>query len=98
DIDAAACYYGVGIEKRLREADALVTPLLLHIAEEDQFTPMAAQSLIIEALKNRSLVELFTYPGCDHAFARPGGEHYNAEEAARAETRTLAFLRGRLTR
>ncbi|HEY5289630.1 MAG TPA: dienelactone hydrolase family protein, partial [Caulobacteraceae bacterium] len=54
DIDAAACYYGVGIEKRLREDDALVTPLLLHIAEEDSFTPKAAQSLIIEALKNRS--------------------------------------------
>ncbi|MGH7022587.1 MAG: dienelactone hydrolase family protein [Caulobacteraceae bacterium] len=98
DIDAAVGYYGVGIEQRLREADALVTPLLLHIAEEDRFVPKAAQSMIIEALKNRSLVELFTYPGCDHAFARPGGEHYDEEAATRAETRTLAFLRARLAR
>lgn len=98
DIDAAVCYYGVGIEQRLREADALVTPLLLHIAEEDQFVPRAAQSLIIEALKNRSLAEIHAYPGRDHAFARPGGEHYNEADAAQAMARTLTFLRGRLAR
>lgn len=98
DIDAAVCYYGVGIEQRLREADALVTPILIHIAEEDRFVPKAAQSLIIEALKNRSLAEIYTYPGRDHAFARPGGEHYDDVDAARAMSRTLSFLRGRLTR
>ena len=98
DIDAAVCYYGVGIEQRLREADALVTPVLLHIAEEDRFVPKAAQSMIIEALKNRSLAEIFTYPGRDHAFARPGGEHYDEADALRAMSRTLTFLRGRLTR
>ena len=98
DIDAAACYYGVGIEQRLREADALVTPVLLHIAEEDRFVPKAAQTLIIEALKNRSLAEIYTYPGRDHAFARLGGEHYDAADAARAIVRTLTFLRGRLAR
>lgn len=98
DIDAAVCYYGVGIEQRLREADALVTPVLLHIAEEDRFVPKAAQSMIIEALKNRSLAEIFTYPGRDHAFARPGGEHYDEADASRAMSRTLTFLRGRLTR
>lgn len=98
DIDAAVAYYGVGIDQRLREADTLVTPILLHIAEEDQFVPKAAQSLIIEALKNRSLAEIYTYPGRDHAFARPGGQHYDADDAARAEARTLAFFRGRLVR
>jgi carboxymethylenebutenolidase len=98
DIDAAVCYYGVGIEQRLREADALVTPVLLHIAEEDHFVPKAAQSLIIEALKNRSLAEIYTYPGRDHAFARVGGEHYDEADAARAMSRTLTFLEGRLAR
>lgn len=98
DIDAAVCYYGVGIEQRLREADALVTPVLLHIAEEDRFVSKAAQSLIIEALRNRSLAEIYTYPGRDHAFARPGGEHYDEVDAAHAMSRSLSFLRGRLTR
>jgi len=98
DIDAAACYYGVGIEQRIREADALVTPVMLHIAEEDQFVSKAAQKTIIDALKNRSLAELFTYPGCGHAFARQGGDHYNAEEAAKANARTLSFFHAHLVR
>jgi len=92
DIDAAVGYYGVGIDQRIREADALVTPLLLHIAEEDGFVPKPAQAIIIEALKNRSIAEIFTYPGRDHAFARPGGEHYDAAAAATALSRTLTFL------
>jgi carboxymethylenebutenolidase len=98
DIDAAACYYGVGIDQRIREADALVTPLMLHIAEEDQFVSKAAQKTIIDALKNRSLAEMFTYPGCDHAFAREGGAHFNTEEAAKAWTRTLSFFHAHLVR
>jgi carboxymethylenebutenolidase len=98
DIDAAVGYYGVGIDQRIREADALVTPLLLHIAEEDGFVAKPAQQIIIEALKNRSIAEIFTYPGRDHAFARPGGEHYDAADAARAMSRTLTFLNTRLAR
>jgi carboxymethylenebutenolidase len=91
-------YYGVGIDQRIREADTLVTPLLLHIAEEDGFVAKPAQAIIIEALKNRSIAEIFTYPGRDHAFARPGGEHFDAADAARAMGRTLTFLNGRLAR
>jgi carboxymethylenebutenolidase len=98
DIDAAVGYYGVGIEKRLSEAEALVTPLMLHIAGEDAFTPKPAQALIVDALKNRSLAEIYVYPGRDHAFARPGGEHYDKADADLANARTLRFLHGRLTR
>lgn len=98
DIDAAVSYYGVGIDQRIREADALVTPILLHIAEEDEFVTKAAQATIIEALRNRSLAEIFTYPGRNHAFARAGGAHYDAADAAHAQSRTLTFLRGQLTR
>jgi carboxymethylenebutenolidase len=88
DADAAAGYYGVGIEKHVGEADKLADPLLLHIAEQDQFVPKEAQRLIIASLKNHPQVEIHTYPGCDHAFARPGGEHYNAAAAAKAHERT----------
>lgn len=98
DIDAAVGYYGVGIDQRIREADALVTPLMLHIPEEDGFVAKPAQAIIIEALRNRSIAEIFTYPGRDHAFARPGGEHYDAADAARAMSRTLTFLNARLAR
>jgi carboxymethylenebutenolidase len=93
DIDAAVGYYGVGIEKHVGEADKLADPLLLHIAEEDQFVPKEAQKLIIASLKNHPQVEIFTYPGRDHAFARKGGEHYDAGDAATAWERTLALFK-----
>jgi carboxymethylenebutenolidase len=93
DCDASAAYYGVGIERYTAEADKLVSPLLLHIAEEDQFTPKPARDLILAALKNHPQIEIHTYPGRDHAFARPGGEHYDAADAALAEGRTLAFFK-----
>jgi carboxymethylenebutenolidase len=92
DADAAVGYYGVGIEKHVGEADKLADPLLLHIAEEDQFVPKEAQKLIVASLKNHPQVEICTYPGRDHAFARPGGEHYDAGDAAKANARTLALF------
>jgi carboxymethylenebutenolidase len=93
DADACVGYYGVGIENRLAEADKLAAPLMLHIAEEDQFVPKPAQAMIVAALKNHPHVTLHTYPGRDHAFARKGGEHYDAADAATANARTLDFFR-----
>jgi carboxymethylenebutenolidase len=93
DVDAAVGYYGVGIESRLAEADKLAEPLMLHVAEEDQFVPKAAQAMIAAALKNHPHVQLYSYPGRDHAFARVGGEHYDAIDAAKANQRTLDFFR-----
>jgi len=93
DADASVAFYGVGIDKYLAEADKLAEPLMLHIAEEDQFVPKAAQAMIIAGLKNHPQVEIFTYPGRDHAFARRGGEHFDAADAALARDRSLAFFR-----
>src|SRR5512142_2211020 len=75
DADASVAYYGVGIENRLAEAEKLAGPLLMHIAEDDQFVPKPAQAMILAALKNHPQVTLYAYPGRDHAFAREGGEH-----------------------
>ena len=96
DSDAAVSYYGVGIEKHLGEAEKLNDPLLMHIAEEDQFVPKEAQALIIASLKNHPQIEIHTYPGRDHAFARKGGEHYDAADAEKAGARTLAFFKKHL--
>jgi carboxymethylenebutenolidase len=96
DSDASVGYYGVGIERYTAEAEKLASPLLLHIAEEDEFVPKAAQELIVAALKNHPQVEIHRYPGRDHAFARKGGAHYDARDAAIAEGRTLDFFKRRL--
>ena len=93
DADATVGYYGVGIENRLAEADKLAAPLMLHIAEEDQFVTKAAQAMILTALKNHPQITIHTYPGRDHAFARVGGEHYDAADAGLANNRTLEFFR-----
>ncbi|ODT88233.1 dienelactone hydrolase family protein [Phenylobacterium sp. SCN 70-31] len=93
DVDAAVSYYGVGIENLVGEAEKLTRPLLMHIAEEDAFVPKEAQAIIVKALKDHPQVEIHTYPGRDHAFARVGGEHYHAGDATTAGERTLAFFK-----
>lgn len=96
DADAVVGYYGVGIEKYTGEADQIEGALMLHIAEADGFVPKEAQAVILQALKNHPRVEIFTYPGRDHAFAREGGEHYDAADAAIANGRTADFFKRKL--
>ena len=96
DADASVSYYGVGIEGLVGEAANLRKPVMLHIAEADGFVPPPAQAAIREALAGQPLATLHSYPGRDHAFARAGGEHYHAADAALAGERTLAFLRTHL--
>jgi carboxymethylenebutenolidase len=93
DADASAAYYGVGIDNFVGEAGGMKNPLLLHIAEEDQFVPKAAQAKVVAALKDKPAVEIHTYPGRDHAFAREHGQHYDAADAAKANARTAAFFK-----
>ena len=93
DADAAVSYYGVGIEGLIGESRTLRKPVMLHIAEADGFVPPAAQAAIREGLAGQPLATIHTYPGRDHAFARLGGEHYHAADAALAGQRTLDFLR-----
>lgn len=90
--DCAVGYYGVGIEKSLNEATNLTSRLMLHIAGDDKFCPPEAQRQIHEALDANPLVTIHYYTGQDHAFGRPGGEHYNAAAAELANLRTLEFF------
>lgn len=96
DVDASISYYGVGIESLTGEADKIARPLMLHIAEEDQFVPKEAQAVILQALKNHPQITIHTYAGRDHAFARKGGEHYDEADAKLAAGRTLAFFQQNL--
>jgi carboxymethylenebutenolidase len=93
DADAAVAYYGVGIDSRLAEAEKLTRPLLLHIAEEDGFVPKTAQEQIKSELHNLTGVQIFSYPGRDHGFARQGGQHFHQQDAGLANERSVEFLR-----
>jgi carboxymethylenebutenolidase len=90
--DCAVGYYGVSIEKSLDEATGLGQPLMLHIAGQDKFCPPEAQAQIHAALDANPLVTLHDYPAMDHAFARTGGDHYDAAAAEIANLRTLEFF------
>lgn len=94
DIDAAVAYYGVGLDALTGEAANIKKPLLMHIAGEDGFVPKEAQAAIHAALDGHPLITIHDYPGRDHAFARHGGEHYDAADAGKANARTLAFFKG----
>jgi carboxymethylenebutenolidase len=90
--DCAVGYYGVGIEKTLNEAASLNSPLMLHLAEKDQYCPPEAQKQIHAVLDSNPLVTIHNYAEQDHAFGRPGGEHYDAAAAELANLRTLEFF------
>jgi len=92
DADCNVGYYGVGIEKALDEAGKIGRPLMLHIAEQDKFCPPEAQAQVKTALGKNPKVTIHSYPGVDHAFARAGGEHYDAAAAETANKRTSAFF------
>jgi len=55
-----------------------------------------AQATIREALALFPNIIIHTYPGRNHAFARPNGDHYDATDAEIANTRTLDFFRKHL--
>lgn len=92
DADCNVGYYGVGIENALDEADKITKPLMLHIAEKDQFCPPEAQASIMKRMSTAPTVTTHHYPGMDHAFARIGGAHYDQASADQANDRTRAFF------
>jgi len=95
-VDAAVAYHGGDTDKYLGEVDRLNAPLLMHLAEEDEFISKPAQAEIKAALAKRPNATVYSYPGQNHAFSRHGGAHYNAEAAVLAHERTYAFLNGQL--
>ncbi len=93
-VNAAVGYYGVMLEEHVDEA--LKAPVLLHIATEDGFVPKENQEKVHAALDGNTKASLFDYEGNDHAFARIGGEHYDAEAADLAKQRTAEFFAAHL--
>jgi carboxymethylenebutenolidase len=96
DADCSVSYYGVGLDQNLNEKDKIRKPLMLHIAEKDRFVPPDVQAKVKAALSGMPNVEIYSYPGVDHAFARINGDNYDKQAADLANSRTLAFLKKHL--
>jgi carboxymethylenebutenolidase len=97
DSDASVGYYGVSLQDRLQEAAAIAHPLMLHIAEADEYSPPGAREKIVAGLKGNPKVTLHGYPQMNHAFARVGGKHYDKACADLANGRTATFFHQHLS-
>ncbi|HKD47144.1 MAG TPA: dienelactone hydrolase family protein, partial [Rhizomicrobium sp.] len=97
DADAAVGYYGVNIQNRLEEAKNINHPLMLHIAEADEYVPPPAQAKIEDGLKGNAHITIHRYPLMNHAFARVGGAHYDKAMADHANIRSATFFRQHLS-
>jgi carboxymethylenebutenolidase len=95
-VDAAVAYHGGDTDKYLGEVDGLHAPLLMHLAEEDEFISKAAQAEIKAALAKKPIAMVYSYAGQSHAFSRHNGKHYNAAAAHLANSRTSGFLNRQL--
>jgi len=96
DADCNVGYYGVGLGGLLGEAGNIENSLLLHIAEKDRFSSPEEIAKVRDGLAGNAKVMVEVYAGQDHAFARPGGEHYDAASAKRANQRTVNFFKEHL--
>lgn len=92
-IKCAVSYYGVGLENVVPSVTPKAAPVLLHIAELDSYVPADTRKVLFDDAAARQDWEAYVYPGCDHAFARPGGAHWVEEAAKLAEGRSLAFMK-----
>src|SRR5271168_590291 len=61
-VDAAVAYHGGDTEKYLGEVDGLRAPMLMHLAEEDEFISKSAQDEIKMALGRKPNATVYSYP------------------------------------
>ena len=92
DADVNVSYYGVGLDQFADELDKVSKPLLLHVAENDQFFPAEGRARLLAAATGNTSIHAWTYPNADHAFARVGGTHWQGRAAAIANGRSAEAL------
>ena len=94
EIDAAAIYYAAGDED---DAARIHCPVLLHLAETDEFDPPEFYEEFVTALRAAGTeVEVHTWPGTEHSFANRDVALHAPDQAAEAWSITVRFLRDRL--
>jgi len=91
DADVNVSYYGVGLDNLLGELGKVTKPLVVHIADQDEFFPAEGRAKVIAAVKGKANIACHSYPA-QHAFARVGGVHWDGRSAAIANGRSAEAL------
>lgn len=92
DADVNVSYYGVGLDGLVPEFDKITAPLMMHIAEKDEFASPEIIETILDGVEESDFIDAFVYPDVQHAFARVQGVHFDARAATIANGRTAEIL------
>jgi carboxymethylenebutenolidase len=92
DADINISYYGVGLDGLLSDLGKVTKPLLVHIADQDEFFPAEGRAKVVEATKGHACIHSYVYRNANHAFARVNGVHWDGRSAAIANGRSAEAL------
>ncbi len=92
DTEVNVSYYGVGLDNLLGDIGKVTRPLILHIADQDEFFPPEGRATVIDGVKPNKQIACYVYPNANHAFARVGGVHWNGRAATIANGRSAEAL------
>jgi carboxymethylenebutenolidase len=92
DADVNISYYGVGLDSLIPEFDNIEAPLMVHIAEQDEFSSPEIVEKVLDGAEENEFIDAFIYPDVQHAFARVNGVHYDARAATIANGRSAEIL------
>jgi len=92
DADANISYYGVGLDNLLDDLAKVTKPLIVHVADKDEFFPPEGRAKVVAATQGHPHIACHVYANADHAFARVGGIHWDGRSAAIANGRSTETL------
>lgn len=91
DADINVSYYGVGLNGLLGDLDKVTKPLLVHIADQDEFFPAEGRAKVAAAASGHPHITCYNY-NANHAFARINGVHWDGRSATIANGRSAEAL------
>ena len=92
DADANISYYGVGLDELAADLPKVTKPLLVHVADQDEFFPAEGRAAVIKAIEGHKHAVGHVYPDANHAFARVNGVHWDGRSATIANGRSAEAL------
>ena len=92
DADANISYYGVGLDELVSDLPKLTRPLLIHLADKDEFFPAEGRAAVVKAIEGHKHAVSHVYPNANHAFARVNGVHWDGRSATIANGRSAEAL------